>query len=65
MRARSRDRRTHSAETPATAEALAPEILDVVWLVAEILLDQRRREADQCRDGSSGMVAREDAGKAA
>jgi len=40
MKARPRDgRRTSTLETPATAEAkeLAPEIREVVWVVAEIL----------------------------
>jgi len=57
-------------ELPAKAEVgeLPPEIVAVVSLVAEILLDQRRRQVDLLRDELPDPTApreRRDEGKAA
>jgi hypothetical protein len=57
-------------ESPAkaTADELPPEILAVLSLVAEILLDQRRRQVDLLRDELPDPTApreRRDEGKAA
>lgn len=52
----------------AAAEELPPEILEVVSLVAEILLDQRRQRLEPLQGGLSnqGLInGRGDEGKAA
>jgi hypothetical protein len=67
---RVRDRlETRMVESPAKAVgALPPEILELVSLVAEILLDQRRREVDLLRGELPDLTPpgeRRDEGKAA
>ena len=62
--------RARMVELPAKAEVgeLPPEIVAVVSLVAEILLDQRRRQVDLLRDELPDPTApreRRDEGKAA
>ena len=62
--------RTRVVKSPAKAAAgeLPPEILAVLSLVAEILLDQRRRQVDLLRDELPDPTApreRRDEGKAA
>ena len=64
MRARDRV----AIQTVVSAGALPPEILTVVSLVAEILLDQRRRQVDLLRGelpDPSAPPERRDEGKAA
>jgi len=56
-------RRSIVSKTKANSAELAPEIVDVIAVVAEIILDQRRRRPAEGNSGGRGMIANDSAKK--
>ncbi len=54
-------RRSVISKARANAAELAPEIVEVIAVVAEIMLDQRRRRPVESKSVGSGMIANDSA----
>ena len=54
-------RRSVISKAKANSEELAPEILQVIAVVAEIMLDQRRRRPVEGNSVGRGMIANDSA----
>jgi hypothetical protein len=61
MKVKRRSRRSVTSKAKANSAELAPEIVQVIAVVAEIMLDQRRRRPSEGNSVGSGMITNDSA----